>query len=98
MIHSTVLAAVVDGIGRMSLLAARRCVVDGSVKLTVETDFVVTAGDQVHVTSTMMQDRDKAFLTAVDMEITKKGLIVSGRFCAWEVRETEDGGAYDNMI
>lgn len=98
MIHNTVLAAVFDAIGRMSLLAAGRCVVNGSVKLTVETNFVATAGDQVHVASTMKQDPNEGFRTVVDMETSKNGMIADGSFCAWEVREMEDGEAYDNMI
>ncbi|KAI1072005.1 hypothetical protein LB507_005136 [Fusarium sp. FIESC RH6] len=56
MIHNTVLAAVFDAIGRMSLLAAGRCVANGRLGLTIESSFVATAGDHIHVTGLMALD------------------------------------------
>ncbi|RBR25687.1 uncharacterized protein FIESC28_01650 [Fusarium coffeatum] len=99
-IHHTVLAAVFDAIGRMSLLAAGRCVANGRLGLTIESSFVATAGDHIHVTGHMALDEQDQSISSTEV-YTKAAdgtMVASGSFKAGEVRETKDGEAHDNMI
>ncbi|CAG7563462.1 unnamed protein product [Fusarium equiseti] len=99
MIYNAVLAAVFDAIGRMALLAAGRCVANGRVGLAVESSFVATAGDQIHVTGLMIRDeQDQILSTTVYMKTADDTMVASGCFKAGEVRVTEEGDGYDNMI
>jgi len=99
MIHNAVLAAFFDAIGRMVLPAAGRCVVNCYMGLDVVSSFVATAGDQIHVTGSMVWERlPEGYCTTVRMEISDGTFVADGSFRAWKVRETEDGEAYDNMI
>ncbi|KAJ4128006.1 hypothetical protein NW768_008290 [Fusarium equiseti] len=99
MIHGAVLAALLDAVGRMALLTAGRCVVNGRVGVNVESSFVATAGDEIHVTGLMARgEEDQSYCTMVSMKTANDTMVASGSFKVWEVRETEDGEAFDSMV
>ncbi|RFN47959.1 hypothetical protein FIE12Z_7682 [Fusarium flagelliforme] len=99
MVHNAVLAALFDAIGRIALLATGRCVANGRVGLAVESSFLATAGDQIYVTGLMVRDeQDQILSTTVYMKTADDTMVASGSFQPGEVRETEEGEGYDNMI
>ncbi|KAF4462574.1 hypothetical protein FALBO_10614 [Fusarium albosuccineum] len=88
LLHSVVVAMLVDSIGRIALEASEGHMTDGRTEVRFSNPSAASSGDEIEVSGTALQigkKKDRHWSINVEIKVANGGQIAKGCFKAWKV-------------